>query len=112
MTSPTDGEVQRSTCYWMDCADCGEDAWEEGQPHFTSEGALLRFLESYEWSFESHGRALCKHCTENADCERDGHRYGEWRAHPRDQEVQVRFCEHCHGAMEERFTAMAEGERP
>lgn len=113
MTRSTDGEVQQSTCYWIDCSECGEDAWDEGRHHFDSEEELRHVLvESYRWSFESHGRTLCRHCTRSADCERDGHRYDEWRTHPSDQEVQIRFCEHCHGGMEERFTAMAEGEQP
>lgn len=107
----SNGEIRTATCYLIDCSDCGSDCWEDYEVHFISEEELRRVLTTrHEWTFEKHGRVLCRHCTEKADCARDGHQYGEWITHSTDSGVQWRLCDHCSGALEERFTEMAIGE--
>lgn len=109
-TTPNDIGIRTETCFVIDCADCGTDCWDdEGTPHFTSEEALREsVVKHYDWTLDKHGRALCRHCTAKADCEREGHLYSEWRLHHSDPEVQWRYCERCDSELEERFTAMAE----
>ena len=105
-------EVARSrTCYWMECSDCGDDSWEEGIPHFETETALWEALlgeDGYGWSYEKHGRPLCRSCTDKADCAREGHQMAEWRPHGRDPGVVWRYCERCNSQLEEHLLALGE----
>ena len=105
------GEIRTTTCYLIDCSDCGEDCWEDYTVHFSSEEELRQVLtKSYGWTFEKHGRALCSTCTERADCARDGHQLGEWITLATDAGVQWRSCDRCYRVVDERFTEMAAGE--
>lgn len=92
------GVIREVPCYMINCADCGDECWADLDytPHFTSKADLYRSLfKDHGWTHGRHGRWLCRSCTEEADCARDGHQWGEWRPHHQDVEVVWRLCERC-----------------
>lgn len=115
----TDGQIQEQICYWINCSDCGDACWDDGEVglwHFPSVDELRRDLVKHlDWTFEEHGRALCARCTERADCARDGHQYSEWKpllvTGPDDpcNGIVCRSCNHC-SDFEETLAALLEGE--
>lgn len=112
MTKKTtvDGVIRAITCYTINCADCGENCWEDRDftPHFTSENELRQRVSDYGWTHDPHDRWLCDRCTQAADCVRDGHQWGEWELSPRDLGVVWRVCGHC-GRADESLTALLPG---
>jgi hypothetical protein len=102
----TEPKLTRHTCYAVDCSDCGDDAWDEGTPHFPTEEALWAALlgeDGYGWTRRSDGRALCRSCSDRAE---RGHQMTPWSPLPRDPEVEWRHCENCGGAVEDRLAAL------
>jgi hypothetical protein len=102
-------KLTRHTCYTLACSDCGEDPWDEFTPHFPTEEALWAGVlgeDGYGWTRRPDGRALCRSCSDRADCAERGHQMTPWSPLPRDPEVEWRHCKNCGGTVEDRLAAL------
>lgn len=96
--------ITQTACWEITCDECGEDMYADGDfgtPHYTSEdNALANIVPCGEEcsaspSYELHrrgDRVLCVRHAHEADCERDGHRWGEWQPLGVGE---TRSCKHC-----------------
>jgi hypothetical protein len=92
--------IRRTTCVEIVCDNIDtvprcDGGWDEGPVHFHDEAEAVDYAARAGWRITA-GVILCNTCANAADCDRTGHRWGQWE----DNQVygvdcQRRWCEHC-----------------
>lgn len=97
--------INTHTCISVECDDCGTDTTRQGRhdhgPYETAQDAITAALNA-SWQQLPDGRMLCQSCALTADCQTTGHQLTDWWRPTPDTAVELRYCEHCGGGIEER----------
>lgn len=91
----THPQINIHRCLTIRCAECGDQAWDGYQVHFTTENNLWAWIFQDGWTQRPDGRVLCRQHSAEDDCAHQGHDWQDWAPSQPGRTTSYRYCDHC-----------------
>ncbi|MCA2227398.1 hypothetical protein [Nonomuraea aurantiaca] len=86
------------TCLVVTCTRCGQVDDDYPTLHASTVDELRDWLSDWQWA-NPDTPDFCPRCVTELDCERNGHRWGDWQPGVTRPELRFRSCGHCGDAV-------------